>query len=46
MAHPPGKSQSDVEQFIRAQLTDWSFDPAAAEGDPRLLLVFTATGRM
>jgi hypothetical protein len=34
--------QVEVEQFIRAQLADWAFDPHAAAGDPRLLLAFTA----
>jgi hypothetical protein len=36
--------QAEVEQFIQAQLTDWAFDPYAGEGDPRLLLAFTAAG--
>jgi hypothetical protein len=36
--------QGEVEQFIQAQLADWAFDPQAADGDPRLLLAFTAAG--
>jgi hypothetical protein len=36
--------QAEVEQFIQAHLTDWAFDPNAREGDPRLLLAFTAAG--
>lgn len=37
----------EVEQFIRTQLINWSFDPHAAGGDPRLLLAFiTATGEL
>jgi hypothetical protein len=43
-ANPAVRWQSEVEQFIQAQLTDWAFDPAAAEGDPRLLLAFTTAG--
>lgn len=36
--------QVEVEQFIRTQLVDWTFDPHATSGDPRLLLAFvTAT---
>lgn len=34
--------QVEVEKFIQTQLTDWAFDPHAAENDPRLLLVFAA----
>jgi hypothetical protein len=41
-ANPAVRWQSEVEQFIQGQLTDWAFDPTAAEGDPRLLLAFTA----
>jgi hypothetical protein len=36
--------QAEVEHFIQTQLIDWTFDPHAAEGDPRLLLAFTAAG--
>jgi hypothetical protein len=36
--------QAEVEGFIRTQLIDWIFDPHAADGDPRLLLAFTASG--
>jgi len=36
--------QVEVEQFIRSQLVNWTFDPHAVSGDPRLLLAFvTAT---
>lgn len=42
-ADPAIDWQAEVEQFIQEQLTAWAFDPHAAEGDPRLLLAFTAT---
>ncbi|MGQ0773961.1 MAG: hypothetical protein ACT4NY_06020 [Pseudonocardiales bacterium] len=36
-ADPAVSWQVDVEQFIRTQLLDWTFDPHAVSGDPRLL---------
>jgi hypothetical protein len=36
--------QAEVEEFIRTHLINWTFDPHAADGDPRLLLAFTASG--
>jgi hypothetical protein len=36
--------QVEVEKFIQTQLTNWAFDPHAAEGDPRLLLACTGGG--
>ncbi len=45
-ADPAVTWQAEVEQFIRTQLIDWAFDPHAADGDPRLLLAFTAAGDM
>jgi len=39
--------QVEVEQFIRSQLINWTFDPHAQSGDPRLLLAFvTATNEL
>jgi hypothetical protein len=43
-ADPAVRWQAEAEQFIQAQLTDWAFDPHADDGDPRLLLAFTAAG--
>ena len=43
-ADPSVRWQTEVEQFIQTQLTDWAFDPHADAGDPRLLLAFTAAG--
>ena len=43
-ADPAIRWQAEVEQFIQAQLADWTFDSHAGEGDPRLLLAFTAEG--
>jgi hypothetical protein len=34
--------QVEVERFVRTQLIDWTFDPHAVSGDPRLLLAFVA----
>ena len=46
-ADPAVDFEAEVEQFIRAQLIDWAFDPHAADGDPRLLLAFiTASGEL
>jgi len=45
-ADPAVRWQVEVEQFIQAQLLEWAFEPLAAEGDPRLLLAFTATGEL
>jgi hypothetical protein len=46
-ADPAVDFEVQVEDFIRTQLIDWSFDPHAASGDPRLLLAFiTATGEL
>src|SRR5450755_3140461 len=46
-ADPAVDWQVEVEQFIGRQLIDWTFDPHAATGDPRLLLAFvTATGEL
>jgi hypothetical protein len=42
-ADPTVGWQVEVEQFIRSQLIDWTFDPHAISGDPRLLLAFVAT---
>ena len=36
--------QTEVEQFIQTQLTDWALDPHADAGDLRLLLAFTVAG--
>lgn len=36
--------QREVELFIQHQLADWAFDSHASDGDPRLLLAFTASG--
>jgi hypothetical protein len=36
--------QAEVERFIQSGLADWTFDPHAAEGDPRLLLAFAEAG--
>lgn len=41
-ADPAVTWQAEVQQFIQAELADWAFDSHAAEGDPRLLLAFTA----
>jgi hypothetical protein len=41
-AEPIVRWQVEVEQFIRTQLIDWTFDPHAVGGDPRLLLAFVA----
>lgn len=38
--------QAEVEQQIRTQLIDWTFDPHAANADPRLLLAFTTAGEI
>ena len=39
--------QVEVEQFVQAQLIDWTFDPHATDADPRLLLGFLdATGEL
>jgi hypothetical protein len=43
-ADPAVRWQVEVEQFIQEQLAEWAFDPHAADGDPRLLLAFTAAG--
>jgi hypothetical protein len=43
-ADPAVRWQGEVEQFIQVQLADWAFAPHAADGDPRLLLAFTAEG--
>jgi hypothetical protein len=46
-ADPAIQFEVDVEEFIRTQLIDWTFDPHAVDGDPRLLLAFvTATGEL
>ncbi|HYB17273.1 MAG TPA: hypothetical protein VEF71_17610 [Streptosporangiaceae bacterium] len=46
-ADPSINFEIEVEQFIRTQLVDWTFDPHASSGDPRLLLAFiTATGEL
>jgi hypothetical protein len=46
-ADPAVDFEVQVEDFIRTQLIDWSFDPHATSGDPRLLLAFiTATGEL
>ena len=46
-ADPAVDFEVEAEQFIRTQLIDWTFDPQAADGDPRLLLAFiTATGEL
>lgn len=34
--------QAEVEQFIRTRLIDWTFDPYAVSGDPRLLVALVA----
>jgi hypothetical protein len=36
--------QTEVEEFIQTQLTDWAFDPHASAADPRLLVAVTADG--
>jgi hypothetical protein len=41
-ADPAVGFEVEAEQFIRTQLIDWTFDPHAASGDPRLLLAFVA----
>jgi hypothetical protein len=43
-ADPAVTWQAEVERFVQAELTNWAFDPHAAEGDPRLLLAFAASG--
>jgi hypothetical protein len=43
-ADPAIRWQAEVQQFIQVQLTDWAFDPQAADGDPRLLLALTTAG--
>jgi hypothetical protein len=43
-ADPAVRWQLEVEQFIQTQLVDWTFDPGANDGDPRLLLAFTSSG--
>ena len=43
-ADPAVRWQTEVEQFIQTQLTDWAFDPHADAADPRLLLAFTVAG--
>jgi hypothetical protein len=40
-ANPNLNFETEVEQYIRGQLIDWTFDPHAVSGDPRLLLVLT-----
>jgi hypothetical protein len=42
-ADPAVGFEADVEQFIQAQLIDWTFAPSAADDDPRLLLAFVGT---
>jgi len=37
--------QLEVERFIQGELIEWSFDPYAASGDPRLLLAFVRATR-
>lgn len=44
-ADPAVDWQVEVEQFIRTQLLDWTFDPQAVTGDPRLLLAFVTATR-
>ena len=44
-ADPTVGWQVDVEQFIRTQLLDWTFDPHAVSGDPRLLPAFVTGER-
>ncbi|MGH3938192.1 MAG: hypothetical protein ACRDTG_06090 [Pseudonocardiaceae bacterium] len=44
-ADPAVSWQVEVEQFIRTQLLEWSFDPHAVSGDPRLLLAFVRATR-
>jgi hypothetical protein len=39
-ANPVFAWESEVESFIQNQLIDWTFDPSAVGGDPRLLLAF------
>lgn len=34
--------QVEVEQFVRTRLIDWTFDPCAVSGDPRLLVALVA----
>lgn len=43
-ADPAVRWQTEVEQLIQTQLTDWAFDPHTDAGDPRLLLAFTVAG--